>query len=257
MDALFSILTLPVFLITVFIAFFAGVIKGIVGFAMPTILLSGMSTFIAPDLALAGLLLPTLVTNGMQTFRYGVGDVWKTIKRFKVFLCVGAVLMLFSAQMVPLLPARTLLLIFGIAITGFALWQLSGRAPKPGSFAQSKALDAGIGGFAGLIGGLSGMWGPPTVAYLTMIGTEKKQQMLIQGVIYGLGAVLLVIGHIKSGILNSATLPLSLALLPTAILGMWLGGQISDRFDQAMFRKVTLLVLIIGGLNLLRRGVFG
>jgi len=81
--------------------------------------------------------------------------------------------------------------------------------------------------------------------------------MLAQGVIYGLGAVLLVIGHTKSGILNNATLPLSLSLLPTAILGMWLGGRVSDQFDQTMFRKVTLLVLIIGGLNLLRRGVFG
>jgi uncharacterized membrane protein YuzA (DUF378 family) len=38
---------------------------------------------------------------------------------------------------------------------------------------------------------------------------------------------------------------------------MWLGGRVSDQFDQTMFRKVTLLVLIIGGLNLLRRGVFG
>jgi len=193
----------------------------------------------------------------MQTFRYGVGEVWQTIKRFKVFLTVGAVTMFGAAQMVPLLPARTLLLIIGIAITGFAIWQLSGRAPKPGSYDQDKKLDAGFGGFAGLIGGVSGMWGPPTVAYLTMIGTAKKQQMLAQGVIYGLGAVLLVIGHIKSGILNSATLPLSLSLLPTAIVGMWMGGQISDRFDQAMFRRVTLLVLTIAGLNLLRRGIFG
>lgn len=257
MDAIFSILTPPLFIITLFIAFFAGVIKGIVGFAMPTILLSGISTFTAPDLALAALLLPTLVTNAMQIFRYGIRDVWQTIKRFKVFLGVGAFMMFGAAQLVPLLPARTLLLIIGIAITAFAIWQLSGRAPKPGAYDQSKGLDAGIGAFAGLIGGVSGMWGPPTVAYLTMIGTEKKQQMLAQGVIYGLGAVLLVIGHTKSGILNNATLPLSLSLLPTAILGMWLGGRVSDQFDQTMFRKVTLLVLIIGGLNLLRRGVFG
>jgi len=30
-----------------------------------------------------------------------------------------------------------------------------------------------------------------------------------------------------------------------------------DRIDQATFRKATLLVLMIAGANLLRRGVFG
>lgn len=257
MDILFAIL--PPFLMAVAftVAFVAGVIKGIVGFAMPTILLSGLSTFIAPDLALAALLLPTLVTNGMQTFRYGLREVWLTMKRFRIFLSVGGVTIFSAAQLVPVLPTQVLLLVIGLAVTGFALWQLSGRAPVLGSWGQNTALDAISGAFAGLIGGVSGMWGPPTVAYLTAIGTEKRQQMLAQGVIYGLGAVLLVAGHVKSGVLNERTLPLSLALLPPAILGMWIGVRVSDKFDQAAFRKITLLVLIFGGLNLLRRGVFG
>lgn len=257
MDAVYSILSPTLFLIALIIALCAGIIKGIVGFAMPTVLLSGLSTFIAPELALAGLLLPTLVTNGMQVFRHGWREVLSTIKRFRVFLGVGAVMMFGAAQLVPVMPSQTLLLIIGVLVTGFAFWQLSGRAPEPGTFDQGRGLDVGFGAGAGLIGGLSGMWGPPTVAYLTMIGTQKKQQMLAQGVIYGLGAVLLVVGHLKSGVLNAATVPLSLALLPPAILGMWIGSRISDRFDQTTFRKVTLLVLIFGGLNLLRRGLFG
>ncbi|MEN8894160.1 MAG: sulfite exporter TauE/SafE family protein, partial [Planktotalea arctica] len=60
-----------------------------------------------------------------------------------------------------------------------------------------------------------------------------------------------------SGILNAQTLPLSVLLVVPAIAGMMLGGRISDRFDQATFRKVTLIVMILGGLNLLRRGIFG
>jgi uncharacterized membrane protein YfcA len=233
------------------------VIKRIVGFAMPMLLLSGLSSFVSPELALAGLLLPTVVTNGMQTLRHGVKAVWQTMRRFRAFLIVGAVMIFGAAQLVPQLPVQVFLLALGVVVTGFALWQLSGRAPAPGEWEQSKALDIGIGAFAGFVGGISGMWGPPTVAYLTAIGTEKRQQMLAQGVIYGLGAVMLVIAHTRSGILNAQTLPLSLALVPPAILGMWLGGRISDRFDQATFRKVTLIVMIVGGLNLLRRGIFG
>lgn len=257
MEALLSILPLHVFGAALAIAFFAGLIKGIVGFAMPMILLSGLSTLIAPELALAGLLLPTLVTNAMQVFRFGFADIWAAIKRFRVFLGVGGVMILLSAQLVPILPTDLFLLFIGFAITGFALWQLSGRAPKPGEMSQKGSLDFGVGAFAGFVGGLSGIWGPPTVAYLTAIGTEKRQQMLAQGVIYGLGAIILVIAHLRSGVLNSETLPLSLALLPPAICGMLFGGRISDRFDQGTFRKATLLVLILSGLNLLRRGLLG
>lgn len=257
MDSLFAILPLSLIYVALAIAFVAGVIKGMVGFAMPTVLLAGLSTFVSPEIALAGLLLPTLVTNMMQVLRHGVSEVWRTIKRFRVFLCAGAVTMYIAAQLVPAIPTTVLLTVIGLAVTVFALWQLSGLAPKPGTRQQKPVFDGIIGMFAGLIGGVSGMWGPPTVAFLTAIGTAKKQQMLAQGVIYGLGAVLLVLGHLKSGILNATTLPLSLALLPSAMIGMWLGGRISDKFDQATFRKLTLLVLIVGGLNLLRRGVFG
>lgn len=256
METLLTILPLPVLLGAFVIAFFAGVVKGIVGFAMPMIMLSALSTFAPPDIALAALMLPTLVANGMQVLRYGFREVWRTIKRFRVFLSIGAILLFSAAQLVPVIPAQLLLTVIGVAVTGFAIWQLSGQAPAPGAWSQKPLLDAAFGGFAGLVGGVSGIWGPPTVAYLTAIGTEKKQQMLAQGVIYGLGAVLLVLGHLKSGILNANTLPLSASLLPPAIIGMWLGGRISDKFDQATFRKITLIVLIFGGLNLLRRGMF-
>lgn len=257
MDMLLASLPLHSLMLALVIALLAGTVKGIVGFAMPMIMLSCLSMFLSPELALAGLLLPTLVTNGMQIFRHGVRAVWQTMRRFRAFLLSGGVVLYCAAQLVPALPVAVFLSLLGVVVTGFALWQLSGRAPDPGDIAQSRRLDISIGAFAGFVGGISGIWGPPTVAYLTAIGTEKRQQMLAQGVIYGLGALLLVIGHTRSGILNAQTLPLTLALVPPAILGMWIGGQISDRFDQATFRRVTLVVMIFGGLNLLRRGLFG
>jgi uncharacterized membrane protein YfcA len=257
MDAILDLIPLHLLVAAGAVAFFAGVIKGIVGFAMPMIIMSGLSTFVSPELALAGLLAPTVVTNGMQILRYGLNAVRRTVAQFRVFLAVAAVMILSSAQIVPLMSPQVYLLAIGVAVTCFAIWQLSGFAPEPGSLSQGGWHDGVIGTVTGFIGGISGMWGPPTVAYLTAIGTEKREQMLAQGVIYGLGAVMLVIAHIGSGILNAQTLPLSLGLVPPAMIGMWIGGQISDRFDQKTFRKVTLLVLIIGGLNLLRRGIMG
>ena len=70
MDSLFNILTVQQMYLALCIALFAGLVKGVVGFGLPTILISGLSTFLSPELALAGLILPTVLTIVSATKRY-------------------------------------------------------------------------------------------------------------------------------------------------------------------------------------------
>lgn len=72
MTAVFSVLDPLTLLICLAVAMLAGVVKGMVGFAMPMILVSALSSFLTPELALAGLILPTVVTNGFQELRQGL-----------------------------------------------------------------------------------------------------------------------------------------------------------------------------------------
>lgn len=237
------------------IAFLAGIVKGAVGFAMPMILISGLTLVLPPQVALAALIVPTFATNGWQALRQGVRTAVATMVRFRVFLICGFVFLVFSAQLVPVINQRVMLALIGGPVTLFAAFQLAGWHPRLAG--QSKIADLVIGGFAGFIGGMSGVWGPPTVAYLTAIDTPKQEQMRAQGVIYGLGAVALFGAHIQSGVLQADTLPLSVVLILPALFGMWIGFKVQDRFDQATFRKATLAVLLIAGLNLLRRAITG
>lgn len=253
MDQLFSLLS-PMDLIIAFgVALLAGTVKGMVGFALPMILVSGLSLVISPELALAGLILPTLVTNWMQALRQGAGAALASLKRFRIFLLAGLVFLLLSAQVVRVLPQQVMFLAIGLPVTVFVLLQLLGMQlslakPTP----RSEVL---VGAFAGLIGGVSGVWGPPTVAYLTALGTEKSEQIRVQGVIYGMGAVALLFAHVGSGVMRLQTLPFSVMLVLPAVLGMWIGGRLHDRIDQRVFKQATLIVLLLAGLNLLRRGL--
>lgn len=222
---------------------------------MPMILISTLGSFLSPELALAGMILPTLVSNWVQALRQGPKAAWESTKRFRVFLLCGLVMLMLSAQMVALVPAEILMFLIGAPVTLFAVTQLMGKVltlPR----GPSTQLEAGIGAFAGFIGGFSGVWGPPTVAYLTALGTEKREQMRVQGVIYGLGALAMVGAHGGSGLFNAQTAPFSAMLIVPAVIGMWIGGQVQDRIDQAVFKRATLLVLLIAGLNLIRRAVF-
>ncbi|WP_281995881.1 sulfite exporter TauE/SafE family protein [Ruegeria faecimaris] len=252
---LFSMLSAQELLLACGVAFIAGWVKGMVGFAMPMVLISGLSMFLSPDLAIAGLILPTLVTNGVQALRGGVPAAVSSIRQFRVFLVVGLVFLLIGAQLVSAVPASTFLLMIGIPVTVFALIQVLGLRLKLAS--PSARIEGMIAAVAGFVGGMSGIWGPPTVAYLTALNTPKAVQMRVQGVIYGLGALALLFAHMGSGIFRAETAPFSAALVLPGLAGMWVGLQLQARIDQALFRKITLFVLLIAGLNLLRRGLMG
>ena len=234
------------------VAMLAGLVKGIVG--MPMIMISGFGIVAAPDQALAWLILPTLVSNLVQALRQGVGAALASLHRFRRFLLAGFVLMVVSAQLVRLIPPSALLLLIGLPITIHAGMMLAGlplRLPRP----PGPRAEIAAGVTAGFFGGISGIWGPPTVALLTALDTCKTDQMRIQGVVYGAGSFVLLGAHLASGVLNSATLPVSALLVVPALLGARLGLRAHDRLDQILFRRLTLFVLMLAGLNLLRRGV--
>jgi uncharacterized membrane protein YfcA len=232
----------------------AGFVKGAVGFAMPMIMISGLASFLPAETALAALIVPTVVTNVWQAFRDGTAAAWASTARFRVYLGAVLVFIALSAQLVRVVPDWAMFLLLGLPVTLFAATQLAGLRLRiaPGHRLRAEIV---MGSFAGFVGGLSGVWGPPTVAYLTALDTPKGEQMRVQGVIYGLGAVVLMAAHLHSGVLNGATAPLSVALVVPSLAGMALGYRLGDRLDQERFRKATLAVLVLAGLNLVRRAV--
>ncbi|MBU2959800.1 sulfite exporter TauE/SafE family protein [Citreicella sp. C3M06] len=256
MDTILTLISPSLLALSFAIAALAGLVKGMVGFAMPMILISGLSSFLPPELALAGLILSALATNAVQALQQGWRAAMASMQRFGLFLGVGLVFLLLSSQLVAVLPANVLLGMIGAPVVLFCVMQLAGwKAHLPNG--PSRPIEAAVGAIAGFLGGMSGVWGPPVVAYLTAIDTEKREQVRVQGVIYGLGAVALTGAHVTSGVLNAQTAQFSALLLIPGLTGMWLGMKVHDRIDQALFRKMTLWVLLLAGLNLLRRALMG
>lgn len=231
----------------------AGFVKGAVGFAQPMIMISGLATFLPPELALAALIVPTVVSNVWQSLRDGLAAARAAVKEFWLYLLVLGLCILAAAQLVAVLPGNIMLLILGVPVTLFCFVQLLGFTLRLSP--KNRIAEAIFAALAGGVGGISGVWGPLTVIYLNAIDTPKQKSMLVQGVIYGIGAVLLMVAHLRSGVLNAQTLPLSFAMVVPAMLGMALGLAVHDRLDQKRFRQLTLIVLIFAGLNLIRRGL--
>lgn len=238
------------------ITLFAGFVKGVVGFAMPMIMISGLGSILPADIALAALILPTFAANAVQSFGDGTAAALEVVRRFWSFILLMLVFLASSAQLVNLIPDHVLFLVIGAPIVVFALFQLLGWRLRLDP-AHRVRDEMALGGLAGFVGGLSGVWGPPLVAYLVAAEVEKREAVRAQGVIYGIGAVALVFAHLRSGVLNTATLPLSAAAILPALAGLWVGSCLHDRMPQTTFRRAMLVVLALAGLNLLRRGLAG
>lgn len=229
-----------------------GFAKGVVGFALPLVALSLIGSFLPYQTAVALLVVPILVSNLVQSLRNGLGPAWASFRRYGLMNAVLTVTILFAAQLVVALPDWLLFGLLGSAITVFGVTQLAGWRPRFPDH-HRRLVEAGVGLFAGFFGGISGIWGPPIVLYLLASEVPKVEMVRVQSLSFLIGSVVLLVAHIRSGVLDAVTLPASIWLVVPTMLAMVVGYQVQDRLDQEVFRKATLAVLILTGLNLLRR----
>ena len=109
-------LSLEIWAFVVGVTLFAGFVKGAVGFAMPLIMVSGMTAVLDPRLAVAAIVLPIVLSNGLQTFRKGLGPAVEAIRdswRYVVSVCIAIAIF---AQFVPHIDPQAFYLILGIPV---------------------------------------------------------------------------------------------------------------------------------------------
>jgi uncharacterized membrane protein YfcA len=69
----------------------AGFVKGAIGFAMPLIMISGLSLFHRPAVAIAGIILPIVMSNFLQAIRFGWPEMRRAVReywRYILIVCV-------------------------------------------------------------------------------------------------------------------------------------------------------------------------
>lgn len=233
-----------------------GFVKGAVGFALPLVAIAGLSFLVTAQEAIAIIVLPAALSNVWQMLRQGWRAAASTFRRFWQINLVMAVTLALVAQTVPRIPSDTLFVILGVTVTVLTALQLLGWRPHARADMPGRVwIEVAIGLAAGVIGGITGVWGPIVLYWLIALNTEKHEQVRMLGVHFLIGWWVLVGAHLNSGVLNMTTLPVSAMMLVPAFIAMWLGMKIQDRVDQRRFQTLTLVVLCVAGLNLLRRGL--
>lgn len=232
----------------------AGTIKGAIGIGLPTTVISILSQFVDPRIAIALGVMPMLLSNVWQMYREGDGAA--TIRRFWPF---GAALFtcLFLASLFAAdFDATTLMLITGVSIVLFAATSLIKLPPPlPKKWELPAMIAAGAAG--GAMGGLTGLWSPPLVILLLAMRLEKTDYIRAFGFLLVIGALPLLGGYVVNGLMTRELFIVSMIMVIPTLLGFAVGEKVRNRMDTARYQKAVLVFFLLMGLNLVRKVWFG
>jgi uncharacterized membrane protein YfcA len=196
-----------------------------------------------------------IVGYGLLTQGYGVWKLrhalaWKSIAPFIVGGLIGV-------------PIGTMLLTYlnpaylrsgvGVLLVIYGAYGLAQPALKP--LPSNRLSDTSIGLANGILAGLTGLPGFIITVWCQLRGWKKDVQRAIFQPVMLTAILANVVSLGVAGAITAEILRLYLIGLPAMVAGLWVGFKLYGKLDDASFRKVILVLLLIAGLGLMQRGL--
>ena len=168
----------------------------------------------------------------------------KVFTKIIIFMIIG---MLLGIWLFELLPTNFLLTAYAILIIAIALYKMfSKREIRVPDFLMIFVILV-----AGIIHGMFVSGGALLVIYAVSVLKDKKEFRATLSPVWVVLAIILMFTHAKSGFYTPNTITLiALSMIPL-VISIWLGNKLFDKINQAMFLKVTYVLLLISGISLL------
>lgn len=232
--------------------FGAGIVKGFFGIGIPPVLLGALTILYDPRQAVALMLIPIVASNARQAF-LGISPL-HILRKHIWFLPVSSLAIFGSAYVSGGFPVSLILVVTGAAMVLFAITSLIDRTP-PITKRGLVPMQLVSGLLSGLLGGVSGIWGPPMMVYLFALRLPKTELIQTIGVFFFFMSAFMTLGVAASGEMTKSVTAFSLALILPVLIGMAIGEALRHLLDDARFLRWFLILFLFLGLNMIRRGV--
>lgn len=233
-------------LVFIVAAFIGALVAGVAGFAFGLIASAIWLHAIAPAQSAALIAGFAIVIQGstLWKLRHAVD-----VLRLLPFLVGGALGIPLGAEVLRWATPAEMRTFVGLALVLFSVYSLA--RPKLPLVKGTAAADGAVGVISGLLGGSTGLAGIPVIIWATLRGWSKDEQRAIfQPVAFAV--FLMTLGWFgATGMITADTVRLFLIGLPTVLLGTWLGFKLYGKLDDATFRTIVLILLLVSGLTLL------
>jgi len=228
------------------VATFAGaVVAGLSGFAFGLVVSSAWLFVLTPAQTASLIIGFGLIWQSYSVWKIRHAIDWRKLWPFVLGAAFGVPLGVAVLTSVNPAYVRAGIGAFLVAYSLYSLFR-----PAVCVTAGGAAADAGVGFLNGVLAGLSGLSGVLVTIWCQLRGwTRDQQRAVFQPVAV---AIFLMTGAWlgSAGVIGKDTAWLFLIGLPALLAGTWLGMKLYGRLDEAAFRKVVLVVLLVSGIAL-------
>ncbi len=218
----------------------AGVVKGVIGFGLPTISMGILGALIAPDVAAAILIVPTFLTNIWQAFA-GPHALALLLRLWPMFAGVFFGTLATAGIITGADPSIAAGLI-GAMLLIYAFLGLSGIRFRVSR--QAEVVAGPLAGLAtGLINGATAIFVLPGAPYLQASQFDKDELIQALGFVGLVAPVALALGFSFNREVDVALWPTVAVALAAAIVGMTLGRGVRGKLSVAAFQRCVFLGL--------------
>ena len=219
----------------------AGIVKGIVGFGLPTVALSVLAATTGFKTAVALVVLPALLTNIWQAVSGGY--LAPLLKRLGPMLVTIAIGVMAGTALLAMVPGPPLAVLLGALLILYAAFGLFELTPPPVG-RHEVWFGPVLGAFNGIITGLTGTFIMPGLVYLEALRLQRAEMRQAMGILFAFSTAVLGLGLTRVALLDQPLAIVSAAAVVPAFLGMAIGQRISDRLSNHAFRKAFFVGLI-------------
>ena len=212
--------------------FLGGLVKGATGLGLPLVALPLLSFALPLKTSVALVIVPIFATNVLQSVQGGMAQ--PTFKRFGLAWIVVAVVIAVSAQALVMVDERILYTIIGTTLILLTV-TLRYRPTLKVTPAQETWASPLVGVVGGVLGGFTGIYGPPYMLYLASLRMKKQEFVAAISQYFVAGNIGLTIGLLGFGGATLRDLAFSAAATLPAYAGMWVGQRIQSRLDERGF----------------------
>jgi uncharacterized membrane protein YfcA len=230
----------------------AGMVKGVIALGLPLVGLPLLMLSVDVQTAITLLMVPLVLSNLLQALQ-GEGTAALLRRFWPIMLALGvgtfAGIALFAS-----LERHVLLLAIGILAIVFStasLLQPNLVVPP----AAESWLGPAVGLLAGVVGGMSTLFGPPLAIYVVGLRLPRDTFVKVISILYTTASGFLLLGGVTRGVAEPGDLLLSLLAMIPVYAGMLIGQRIRRYIDPERFRLMVLGIVWLTGANLIRTGL--
>lgn len=224
-----------------FVYVLCGVIKGSIGFGMPTVSISLLSFILDVKIIIALILIPTLVVNIYQLSRGG--NFKKIVSETKYFLIFSTLFIFPGAYLLTIINSNIIILFIAIILlinSALFLFKINFKLP----FYNKPITQIFVGAVNGVIIGMTSIYTMPLIFLLQSLNYNKNTTIQFLGIAFFLYPLGQIISFSNFDLISLEIFLNSLIILIPIFFGLFIGQKIRYQISETLFQKFFYIMLL-------------